>query len=100
MAPVFSSELRILIARYARGLVDYRASSRRRAGPALRPGLWLSLNPTLRVRSYPAAHNRRNCMLEDQLLLRIVLKQHGVFIEGPYLARKFHATYQIDSNGA
>src|SRR5664279_1107758 len=88
------------IARYARSLSNDWAGSRRSGSRTLRSRLQLRFDPALSVRPYPAAHNRRDCMLEDQLFLRVVLQQDRVLVEGAYFARKFHAAHQIDRDWA
>jgi hypothetical protein len=46
------------------------------------------------------AYHRGDCVLEDQLFLRIVLEQNRIFVEGTYLARQLYAADQVDGNGA
>src|SRR5579872_3160129 len=48
------------------------------------------------VRQGPPHDNRRNGMLEDQLLLSVGLQNNGVFVEGAYTARQLYSAKKVN----
>jgi hypothetical protein len=46
------------------------------------------------------ADHRGDCVLKDQLFLRVVLEQNRVFIEGTYLACQLDSADKVDGDGA
>jgi hypothetical protein len=47
-----------------------------------------------------AAYHRGDCVLEDQLFLRVVLEQYRILIEGTYLACQLYTADEVDGDGA
>src|ERR1700733_7722314 len=54
-----------------------------------------STRTMIAVQHRPRAYHRRDGMLEDQLLLAIVFKQHGVLVERAYFACEFDPADQV-----
>jgi hypothetical protein len=46
----------------------------------------------------PVTNHRRYCVLENQLLLAIVLEEHGILIEGPNFSGKLDAADQVNGD--
>ena len=61
---------------------------------------WATLAARVTKPRRATAYHRGNCVLEDQLFLRVILEQNRVFIEGTYLACQLYTANQVDSNGA
>ena len=49
---------------------------------------------------WATADHRGDCMLEDQLFLRVVFEQNRVFIERTDLSCQLYAADQVDGDGA
>src|ERR1700727_3601776 len=65
-----------------------------RFGPGGPSGPWLCMQRR------PTADYRGDCVLEDELFLRVVLQQHRVFVEGPNAPCQLDTADQINSDGA
>src|SRR5579859_2407688 len=82
-----------------RGQWGWSGTRRRHSGRRWTACHWGSRTEIRRVHDASIAHNCRDRVLEDQLLLAVVFQQHGILVERSYFSSELYAADQINGDG-